>query len=37
VDHQSTEDNTVTLRHRDTMVQDRVSIDQLQSAIQDKM
>jgi len=37
VDHQSTEDNTVTLRHRDTMVQDRVSIDQLQSAIKDKM
>ena len=37
VDHQSTENNTVTLRHRDTMVQDRVSIDQLQSAIQDKM
>ncbi len=37
VDHQSTEDNTVTLRHRDTMVQDRVSIDQLQSAIQDKI
>jgi len=37
VDHQSTEDNTVTLRYRDTMVQDRVSIDQLQSAIQDKM
>jgi glycyl-tRNA synthetase len=37
VDHQSTEDNTVTLRHRDTMKQDRVSIDQLQSAIQDHM
>ena len=37
VDHQSTEDNTVTLRHRDTMVQDRVSIDQLKTAIQDKM
>ena len=37
VDHQSTEDNTVTFRHRDTMVQDRVSIDQLQLAIQDKM
>ena len=37
VDHQSTEDNTVTLRHRDTMVQDRVSISQLQAAIQDNM
>ena len=37
VDHQSTEDNTVTLRHRDNMVQDRVAISQLQAAIQDNM
>ena len=37
VEHQSTEDNTVTLRHRDTMVQDRVSIDQLLPVIQDNM
>jgi glycyl-tRNA synthetase len=29
VDHQSLEDNTVTLRHRDTMDQKRVSIDDL--------
>ncbi len=37
VDHQSTEDNTVTLRHRDTQKQDRVSIDKLNSAIYDAM
>jgi glycyl-tRNA synthetase len=37
VDHQTTEDNTVTLRHRDTQQQDRLSIDQLLPAIQNKM
>ena len=37
VDHQTTEDNTVTLRHRDTQQQDRLSIDQLLPAIQDNM
>ncbi|MDP7037128.1 MAG: His/Gly/Thr/Pro-type tRNA ligase C-terminal domain-containing protein [Candidatus Marinimicrobia bacterium] len=29
VDHQSTEDDTVTLRHRDSQKQDRVSIDSI--------
>lgn len=29
VDHQTIEDKTVTVRHRDTMEQQRVSIDQL--------
>ncbi len=29
VDHQSLEDNTVTIRHRDTMLQERVAIDGL--------
>ena len=29
VDHQSLEDQTVTIRHRDTMQQERVSIDRL--------
>ena len=29
VDHQSLEDRTVTIRHRDSMAQDRVSIDDL--------
>ena len=37
VDHQTTEDNTVTLRHRDTQQQDRLSIDQLLPVIQDNM
>jgi glycyl-tRNA synthetase len=29
IDHQTLEDNTVTLRHRDTMEQERISIDAL--------
>ena len=33
VDHQTLEDNTVTVRYRDNMQQDRVSIDQLHSII----
>ena len=37
IDHQSLEDNTVTLRHRDSQQQDRVAIDQLVSAINDSM
>ncbi len=37
VDHQTTKDNTVTLRHRDSQQQDRLSIDQLLPAIQDNM
>ncbi len=37
IDHQSTEDNTVTLRHRDTQQQDRVAMDQLVTAINDSM
>jgi glycyl-tRNA synthetase len=35
VDHQSLEDNTVTIRHRDSMKQERVDIDQLQRIIGD--
>ena len=35
VDHQSLEDNTVTIRHRDTMEQERVAIDQLEKIIGD--
>ena len=35
VDHQSIEDNTVTLRDRDTMKQDRISIERVLNAIQD--
>lgn len=33
VDHQSLEDNTVTIRHRDTMKQERVAIEQLDGLI----
>ena len=37
VDYDSLADNTVTLRFRDTMQQERVSIDQLNSIIEDKV
>lgn len=37
VDHQSLEDNTVTIRERDTMAQERVSIDQLAGILEDKV
>ena len=35
VDHQSIEDNTVTLRDRDSMKQNRISIEKILNAIQD--
>jgi len=37
VDHQTLEDNTVTIRERDTMVQERVAIDQLSKIIGEKV
>ena len=37
IDHQTMEDNTVTIRDRDTMEQDRVSIDQLPQIIESKV
>ncbi len=37
VDHQSLEDNTVTIRDRDTMQQDRVNINELASIIDKKV
>jgi glycyl-tRNA synthetase len=37
VDYDTLNDNTVTLRFRDTMQQERVSIDQLNSIIEDKV
>ena len=37
VDHQTIEDDTVTLRYRDTQHQDRVSTDKLLMAIDDNM
>nr|WP_297307171.1 glycine--tRNA ligase [uncultured Flavobacterium sp.] len=37
VDHQTLEDKTVTIRHRDTMQQDRVSISDLRNIISDEV
>jgi glycyl-tRNA synthetase len=37
IDHQTAEDDSVTLRHRDNQQQDRVAIDQLVKAINDSM
>ena len=37
VDHQTLEDNTVTIRDRDTMTQDRVAIGELAQIIQQKV
>ena len=37
VDHQTLEDNTVTIRHRDTMEQRRVAITDLQSIIAEEV
>jgi glycyl-tRNA synthetase len=37
VDHQTLKDNTVTVRHRDSMEQDRVTIDSLRETIREKV
>lgn len=37
VDHQTLEDKTVTIRHRDSMKQDRVAISDLKNIIQDEV
>jgi len=37
VDHQTLEDNTVTIRERDTMKQDRISIDEIASIISSRI
>ncbi|MBR3727053.1 MAG: hypothetical protein IKN21_05635, partial [Prevotella sp.] len=37
VDHDSLEDNCVTLRYRDDMKQERVSIAELRGIIEDKV
>jgi len=36
VDHQTLEDNTVTIRDRDTMEQERVAIDKIEAILKDK-
>ena len=37
VDHQTLEDNTVTLRDRDTMTQERISVEKLHTIIAEKV
>lgn len=37
VDHQSLEDRTVTVRHRDTMQQDRIHIEQLPAFLEERV
>lgn len=37
VDHQTLEDNTVTIRYRDTMAQERVAIDQLSNIVSEQV
>ena len=36
IDHQTLEDNTVTLRHRDTMAQDRIAFDKVPALVIEK-
>ena len=37
IDHQTLEDNAVTIRDRDTMIQERISIDELKSIVDSKV
>jgi glycyl-tRNA synthetase len=37
IDHQTLEDNTVTIRHRDTMEQERVAVEKLESIMEEKV
>ncbi len=37
IDHQTLQDNTVTLRNRDTMKQDRISVTELQKVVSEKV
>jgi glycyl-tRNA synthetase len=37
IDHQSLEDNTVTIRYRDTMAQERVYVDMLKTIVEDNV
>lgn len=37
VDHQTKEDNTVTIRYRDTMQQERISIDQIKEIVSSQL
>ena len=37
IDHQSLEDNTVTIRERDSMEQERIAIDQIDAVVREKL
>ncbi len=37
IDHQTNEDNTVTLRHRDSMIQERISIENVEKILNEKV
>ena len=37
IDHQTIQDDTVTIRHRDTMAQERIAISKLREFIGDKV
>jgi glycyl-tRNA synthetase len=37
IDHQTKEDNTVTIRYRDTMVQERIALGEVRKLVEDKI
>ena len=37
IDHQTKEDNTVTIRYRDTMVQERIALADVKKLVLDKI
>ena len=37
VDHQSLDDKQVTVRHRDTLLQDRIAVDQLERYLEERL
>jgi len=37
IDHQSLQDNTVTIRHRDTMLQERIAIENIPQIVKEKV
>ncbi|MDR2835839.1 MAG: glycine--tRNA ligase [Bacteroidales bacterium] len=37
IDHQSLEDNTITIRYRDTMEQERISVDKIYDIVKEKI
>ena len=37
IDHQTKEDNTVTIRYRDTMVQERIALEDVKKLVMEKI